>query len=127
MLYESGIQHIADRPESILAQPEEVRGFFGTLPTAWDDTKLLAGYPGEYAVIARRKGGEWYIGGINGTDETKEVSLDFSRLQLPGDAKITLFADNAAPGEGKWTISTPESLPASLVLQPRGGFVITVR
>lgn len=127
VLYESGIQHIADRPESILAQPEEVRGFFGTLPTAWDDTKLLAGYPGEYAVIARRKGGEWYIGGINGTDETKEISLDFSRLQLPGDAKITLFADNAAPGEEKWAISTPESLPESLVLQPRGGFVITVR
>ena len=45
------------------------------MPVAWDESCLLAGYPADFAVIARRKGNVWYIGGINGKPEARELSF----------------------------------------------------
>lgn len=55
VVFESALQHWADRPESYLAQPDAVRKFMSGLPTVWDDTRLVSGYPGESVVIARKK------------------------------------------------------------------------
>ena len=123
VLYESGLQHLADRPESFLAQPTEVRAFFGQLPVAWDETRLVAGYPGEYVVMARRKGNVWYVAGINGTNEMKtlEVKLDF----IKGKGKNILFVDNPSQDKANpWVITNPKRLPSSITCQPRGGFVM---
>lgn len=115
VLFESGLQHLADRPESYLAQPQEVQQFLSTLPAAWDETRFVAGYPGEYVIMARRSGNKWYLAGINGTDEVKEVSLPFS------GKKVTLFTDE--PGKDHaWHIEKQEKIPKSVVFQPRGGF-----
>ena len=115
VLFESGLQHLADRPESYLAQPQEVQQFFSTLPAAWDETHLVAGYPGEYVIIARRSGNKWYLAGINGTDSIKEVPLPFK------GKNVTLFTDE--PGkEHTWRIEKQKKLPKSFVFQPRGGF-----
>ena len=115
VLFESGLQHLADRPESYLAQPQEVQQFFSTLPAAWDETHLVAGYPGEYVIIARRSGNKWYLAGINGTDSIKEVPLPFK------GKNVTLYTDE--PGkEHTWRIEKQGKLPKSFVFQPRGGF-----
>ena len=118
MLYESGLQHLADRPESFLSQPQEVQDFLGKLPTVWDETRFVSGYPGKSAVLARRSGNTWYVAGINGTDEpqTLAVPLGFAK----GKA-ITLFADGAP-----WAISHPTKLPKQITCQPRGGFVLII-
>lgn len=127
VLFESGIQHIADRPESILAQPAEVGDFLSKLPTAWDDTALLSGYPGEYAVMARRKGDAWYISGINGGDASREIALDLSRLRLHGAPEsMKIYTDDAEMPDG-WKIASLDSVPESISLEPRGGFVLVVR
>ncbi|GAL78098.1 alpha-glucosidase [Algibacter lectus] len=47
--------------------------FFDSVPTTWDETKVLEAEIGEIGVIARRKGNDWYIGGINGGSGTKRV------------------------------------------------------
>ena len=47
ILFESGIQHMPDRPETYRSLPGKVRSLLSTLPSAWDDTRLLAGYPGD--------------------------------------------------------------------------------
>lgn len=132
VVFESGLQHFADRPESYLAQPKEIQNFLSNLPTAWDDTRLLGGYPGEYVVMARRKGNDWYIGGLNGTDSEKEIAIDWSRISEDlnkSDAmhvKSMLYED-VADGSAPWKISEIDGdLPASIVCQPRGGFVIHI-
>lgn len=124
VLYESGIQHLADRPESIMAQPQEVRDFFTNLPTAWDETVLVDGYPGEYAVIARRKGNRWLVAGINGSDEPRTVAPDFSRLTEASD-DIRIFADGEPKGD--WNLSSESSFPDEIKMAPRGGFVLEMR
>ncbi|MBO7438620.1 MAG: glycoside hydrolase family 97 catalytic domain-containing protein, partial [Bacteroidales bacterium] len=123
VLFESGLQHIADRPESILAQPQEVKDFFSELPAAWDETKFVCGYPGEYVVLARRKGTTWYIAGINGTNEVKsiDVNLDF----IDQFSNVRGFYESV-DGTG-WTISDRAFRPASCTFAPRGGFVVVVK
>ena len=119
VLFESGLQHLADRPESFLSQPAEVRDFLSELPSVWDDTRLLSGYPGESVVMARRSGTTWYVAGINGRDEEQTLSIGASVLPK---GQVTIFAD----GE-PWQISTADSVPGSMKCRPRGGFVIVVR
>ena len=118
VLFESGLQHLADRPESFLSQPQEVQQFLGQLPADWDETRYIDGYPGEYVVLARRCGNTWYVAGINGTDEAKTINLQTSALQL---SHAKLFADDK---EGNWSISSAKDLPSSINCLPRGGFVI---
>ena len=89
VLFESALQHMPDRPESYRALPEPVRDFLSTLPTAWDDIKLLAGYPGESVVLARLKNDTWYVAGINGTDEP--MTLSFQIDELTGEKESITF------------------------------------
>ena len=123
VLYESGIQHLADRPDSFLSQPTEIRDFLTALPVAWDDTMLIDGYPGDYVVMARRKGDRWYIAGINGTDSARDITLDLS--QMPGipSMKSTLIAD----GADGWKIVKTDRVPDNISLLPRGGFVLLLQ
>ena len=124
VLFESALQHLADRPESYLAQPQAVQDFFDYLPTTWDESRLVCGYPGEYVVMARRSGTTWYVAGINGSDEqrTLKFSLDF----IKGDvSEMTLFGDSGDK-KNPWIIVPMFSLPSSLDLAPRGGFVLCI-
>lgn len=123
VLYESGIQHLADRPESFLSQPAEIRDFLTALPAAWDDTMLIDGYPGDYVVMARRKGDRWYIAGINGTDSARDITLDLSRMPGIPSVKSTLIAD----GADGWKIVKTDSVPDNIGLLPRGGFVLLLQ
>lgn len=125
ILFESGLQHMADRPSAYLGQPSAVRELLSGLPSAWDETLLLAGYPGQYAVIARRSGTEWYIAGINGTDKELTVSFTLDRLQLPGgNHDFILFADKGGePGAGIQP-AVLKGTVTSVTMYPRGGFVM---
>jgi len=120
VLFESGLQHIADSPESLLKQPQQVQDFFAGLPAAWDETRFVSGYPGELAVLARRKGDVWFVAGINGTEKLRELELE---LDFIDGGKSRMFADS--PDDcNEWLITDVDELPQKIVLQPRGGFVI---
>ena len=120
-LFESGLQHLADRPESFLAQPAEVQDYLSHLPAAWDETRYVSGYPGESAVLARRKGTSWYVAGINGRDEAQTLDVPLKFLAgIPHRA--TLFADSGN-ADAPWDIRTVTNLPSTVTCQPRGGVV----
>ena len=121
VLFESALQHLADRPESYMVQPQEVKDFFTNLPTVWDETHLLSGYPGESVVMARRNGKTWYIAGINGTNQEKELTID--KKAIGKFSKATLFEDTS---KGDWNIHQIKKLPTSIICQPRGGFIIVI-
>ena len=126
VLFESGLQHLADKPESYFAQPQEVQDFFSHLPSVWDETRFVSGYPGESVVLARRSGDTWYIAGINGTDEPKALPLLSRRGQGWSDLPhTTAFLD---AGDRAWKIQSEGSeLPEKVVCRPRGGFVYIIK
>lgn len=94
VVFESGIQHMADRPEGYYNLPDAARSFLKNVPNTWDDTKLLDGYPGRYVVIARKKGDGWYVGGINSGGRREKVqNLKFDFLPEGKPYKLTLLSD----------------------------------
>lgn len=122
VVFESALQHLADRPEGYLSQPLAVRDLISGLPAAWDETKLLCGYPSEYIVIARRKGDTWYIAGLNGTNEKK--TLTFSPDFIEENTELQLFADGANTKEFAVKTITKKDNVFSVDCLPRGGFII---
>ncbi|UQU67017.1 glycoside hydrolase family 97 catalytic domain-containing protein [Couchioplanes caeruleus] len=77
LVYESGWNHLADKPETYEAHPEALRTL-SQLPTTWDETRLLAGAPGRETVVARRHGDRWFVGGISAIPaHTVSAPLDF--------------------------------------------------
>lgn len=50
VLFESGIQHFADRPDAYRTLPPQVRDFLTRVPVSWDDTRLVSGHPGRGGV-----------------------------------------------------------------------------
>jgi hypothetical protein len=87
VVFESGWQHDADNPASYDARPEALR-MLDQLPSAWDETRLLGGTPGQEAYLARRGGGNWYVGGISAV------------------AAKTFQAPLAFLGAGQWLVET---------------------
>lgn len=78
VLFLSGIQHIAEIPEGMAKQPQFVIDYLKDIPTNWDDSRFIEGYPGKHAIMARKKGDTWFIVGINGDNEPKVFDIDLS-------------------------------------------------
>ena len=96
VVFESGLQHFADSPESYDALPV-ARRWLRRVPVAWDRTQLLGGYPGSGATIARRAGRSWYVGSIEaGEGGSARLPLGFL---VPGRRYVARIVEDA-PGGG---------------------------
>jgi alpha-glucosidase len=76
----SPLQMAADLPENYLQHPDAF-AFIKQVPVDWEQTRVLAGAIGEYAVVARQRrgGSDWWLGGV--TDSSRrEVTIDLSFL-----------------------------------------------
>jgi len=69
--------------------------FFDWIPTVWDETKVLYGKIGECAVIARRSGDQWFIGGING-ERPESFNLKFNFLEPGKFYRAKIYSDDAS-------------------------------
>ncbi len=124
VVFESGIQHMADRPEGFAQLPEEAKKFLRHLPAAWDDTSLLDGYPGESVLMRRDKGDTIYVAGINGTDKPMKLA---SRIKLKKGHKyqITKICDGDAADKLRiYSAEFNGQVEADCL--PKGGFVAVI-
>jgi hypothetical protein len=77
LVFESGWQHAADKPENYETRPAALR-VMNQIPTTWDETRLLGGRPGKESLLARRSGDRWYLGAISAVPaKTFETPLTF--------------------------------------------------
>ncbi|MHB0960027.1 MAG: glycoside hydrolase family 97 protein [Pirellulaceae bacterium] len=89
VLFESGWQSMSVSPESMKDNP--AKNFLKGIPSAWDDIHFVDGLPGEFAVLARRRGQDWWLVGINaGTPRDVSIPLDFLAT---GTYKAKLYHD----------------------------------
>jgi alpha-glucosidase len=124
VLYVSGIQHFAEVPEGMATVPAYVKSFLQELPRSWDDSRLVDGFPGKYAVVARRAGDTWYIAGINATGADKALTLD---LSFAGGKQGTIIADGNEGERSFSQRSIPAGKKAAVTIKPHGGFVMTIK
>ena len=128
VVFESGFQHMADRPEGYYDLPDAAKNFLKEVPNAWDNTKLINGYPGKDLIIARNKGNAWYIGGISAEKYPKEETLTFNYLPDNITYKMTLIAD----GEHDKKLVTQyilvdKSSTVKVKVLGRGGFAASLK
>ncbi len=127
VVYESALQHLADRPEGFYNLPDAALTFLKNVPTAWDDTKLLDGYPGKDVLIARREGKVWYIGGLNSESIEKEQSIKFDFLPKDEKYRLSIIADGDHDKEfSTVTIIIDNNSEVKVKVLRRGGFVAKV-
>ncbi|RDI21569.1 glycoside hydrolase family 97 catalytic domain-containing protein [Lentzea flaviverrucosa] len=77
VVYESGWTHFADKPEAYERHPQALR-YLDQVPTVWDESRLLDGDPDSHAVVARRNGDRWFVGGIATQERTLRAPLSFA-------------------------------------------------
>lgn len=128
VLFQNPIQNFALAPENL--NPVEENGapivsldFMREVPTTWDETQYIAGYPGKYVVLARRSGDKWYIVGINAEKEPIELTLNIPMLQK-GDL-VKLYSDDKKSREPiKSDLKIKKDGEVKLTLLTDGGFII---
>ena len=128
ILFQNPIQNFAITPENLL--PESEGGapavsidFLKIVPTTWDETMFIDGYPGRYVVLARRHGNRWYIGATNATDEPLKLTVNLSMFGK-GDV-VTIINDDAKTREPfKKELKIKDPANVKITLQPSGGAVL---
>jgi alpha-glucosidase len=122
--YESGLQHFADTPESYARHPAAVL-LLRDLPTAWDDTRLLAGAPDLEAIVARRAGEAWWIGSISAAPAHRQ-SLALGFLTPGRSYRLRLVRDDGRGGLAaeERTVTSADRL--DVAVETHGGFTAEI-
>lgn len=122
VLFQNPVQMFALTPNNLTDVPAFEIDFMKKIPTTWDETVFIDGYPGKYAVIARRHGDKWYVAGVNAEAEAKKITIDLSML---AGQKVYLYRDDQKMEPSLGELLIKKNGLTNIVIQPQGGFVIT--
>jgi hypothetical protein len=122
VVFTSGIQHYPEIPAGMAKMPDYVKDFMRKVPGIWDDTKFIDGYPGKFAVLARKGNGKWIVAGINAENTERKLSLNLSELPV---GKGVLITDGNGELFAKQDVELKADKKLDITLKPNGGFVIT--
>jgi alpha-glucosidase len=95
VVYDSPFACVSDWPGAYKGQAGAE--FLKTVPTSWDETRVLAGKIGEYLIIARRHGQDWYVGAMT-NEQGREIPLPLDFLGA-GKYRLTHYADGIKPAD----------------------------
>ena len=135
---QSSVNCICLYPNNLQDVPQWELDWLKNVPTDWEDTKFIAGYPTKYAVVARKAGnlngsgaalsaGKWFVGGLNATDKPLILTLD---LPMFAGKTVTYLTDQPKKKGEKFFTSVKKTLKvgkngkAKVVIQPNGGIII---
>jgi alpha-glucosidase len=124
IIFESPLQMLSDSPSNYMKEPEST-GFIVKIPVVWDDIKVLDAKVGDYLLLARRSGNEWFVGAL--TDwKSRDMNLDLSFLPA-GEYKMDIFqdginADRYAADYKHMVITVRAGEKIKIHLAPGGGY-----
>lgn len=121
ILFQNPIQNFALAPNNLTDAPQVCIDFMKQIPTIWDETRFIDGYPGKYVVLARRHGEQWYVAGINAQSEPLRLKL---QLPMLAGRKVKLYSDDKhrAPQAGETVVK--KNGEVEITLQPEGGIIL---
>ena len=127
IMNQAAIQCVAMCPNNLTDIPQFEIDWLKQLPTQWDETRFIDGYPGKYAILARRSGDKWYVVGLNALKEPLKLTLD---LPMFAGKEFSIYYDK--PLEKDQKFAEAEVKPGKLnkkgllkvVIQPNGGLII---
>lgn len=122
ILFQNPVQMFALTPNNLTDTKDFIIDFMKDIPTTWDETLYIDGYPGKYTVIARRNGANWYISGVNALTEPVRLKLD---LPMFAGKKVRLYNDDKKKDAYMKEVAIKQNGNIEIEIQPRGGFVLT--
>ena len=121
VLFQNPVQMFALTPNNLTDAPEFAIDFMKKVPTTWDETLFIDGYPGKYSVVARRKGADWYVAGVNAEKDVKKLKLN---LPMFVGKKVRLYNDDMNKESFSKEVDVKKNGLLEIEVQPGGGFVI---
>ena len=118
---QTSVQCVAMQPNNLQELPQFEMDFLRELPTTWEETRFIDGYPGKYVVMARKAtNGKWYIAGLNAQKEPLALTLD---LKAFGDL-TKLLVDDKQMQPVQTALKKDKKGKIKVVIQPNGGMII---
>lgn len=122
VLYQNPVQMFAIAPNNLEDAPAAAIDFMKQVPTTWDETRFIDGYPGKFCVLARRHADKWYITAVNATGNTLKLKVN---LPMFAEQEVKRYADDS---DGKTTldkIKIKKDGNTVLTITSNGGVVLT--
>lgn len=120
VLFQNPIQNFALAPNNLADAPQVCLDFMKQVPTTWDETRFIDGYPGRYVVLARRHADRWYVVAVNGSKEPLKLKL--SLPMLAGET-VSFYSDD----KQQQPQMKPQKIKADgsvqLTILPQGGAI----
>ena len=122
VLYQSPVQMFALAPNNLQDAPALAIDFMKKVPTTWDETRYIDGYPGKYAVIARRHQDKWYVVGFNATKEP--ITLKKVNLPMFSIKTIQRYNDDKQLKPKLDNLKVSKDGNVSITIQPNGAVIL---
>lgn len=122
VLFQSPVQHFALAPNNLTDAPAWAMDFMKEVPTTWDEVRFIDGYPGKFAVLARRHGDKWYVAGVNAQKETLKIKVKLPMFS--SGETVRLFSDDEALQGSVKQIKIGKKQDLQLSIPCNGGVMI---
>lgn len=120
VLFQNPVQNFALAPNNLTDVSSVCMDFMKHVPTTWDETRFIDGYPGKYAVLARRHGKSWYVAAVNAGKETLKLKLDLP--MLVGET-VSFYSDDKKGEPQLQELKVKKDGKVQLEIKPQGGAV----
>ena len=117
------IQCIAMQPNNLEELPQFELDFLRQVPTTWNDTRFLDGYPGKYVVLARRNGDNWYVAGLNAEPQAKTLTIEMKEW---AGQTVNYYVDDPKKGPQLRQLKIDKKGQTKVTMQPNGGIILTI-
>lgn len=121
VLFQNPVQAFALAPNNLTDVPDFEIEFMKNIPTIWDETRFIDGYPGKYVVLARRHKDKWYIAAINAEKKVLKLKVN---LDMFAGASVMKYYDDKKRVSRVEEIEIKKTGIVCLEIQPEGGIVL---
>ena len=124
LIMQTSVQCVAMQPNNLQELPQFEMDFLKALPTTWEETRYIDGYPGKFVVLARKAtNGQWYVAGLSAEKEPLTLTLDLPMFE-PGTT-LNYYIDDKKSGEPTLTtLKIDKKGKAKVTLLPNGGLIL---
>jgi len=122
VLYQNPIQNFALAPNNLDDAPALCMDYLKGVPTTWDETRLIDGYPGHYVVLARRSGDKWYVAAVNAQETPLKLQVNIGEL---AGKTCTMYYDGKAGQPMKKSVKLNAKGALKLNVATNGGVLLT--
>ena len=119
---QTSVQCVAMQPNNLQELPQFEMDYLRQLPTTWQETRFIDGYPGKYVVMARKAtNGQWYIAGLNAQKTPLTLTINLNEY---GNGLSKLLIDDKKMQPTQLPLKKDKKGNVKVTIQPNGGLVI---